>query len=69
MPTNESVMLDMIAQLENLWMGADTPTTAKHYHRVYDIAWDRLTALRQVSYLPYTGAASAKVVLLQTSTG
>ena len=63
MLTNESVMLDMISQIENLWMQAETVTTVRHYHRVYEIAWERLTALRKVSYLPCTGDAYGSTIL------
>lgn len=52
MTTNEIIMQDMVAQLYQLWMQAETPTTAKHYHEVHDFAVERLTALRKVSCLP-----------------
>ena len=48
MPTNESVMLDILPQIKNLWVQTDSTTTVKHYHMVYDVVWERSTKLGQV---------------------
>ena len=63
MLTNESVMLDMISQLENLWMQADTTTKVKHYQRVYNIAWECLRAPRKVYDVSCIGDASGNTIL------
>ena len=34
--------------------------TARHYHRVHDIACERLTALRELNYLPVSTGDSAQ---------
>ena len=59
MPTNETVMMDLLAQIKNLWMQAISTTTVKHYHMVHDIVLERLLKIREVSYLPHNGDASS----------
>ena len=55
-------MVDMLAQIENLWMQAETTTTVKHYHIVYDVVCEQLSKIRQVSYLLYTGDTSGNII-------
>ena len=59
MPTNASVMQDMIDQLFQSWMLAETTTMARHYHQLHEITCARLKELQEVSHLPSIREASS----------
>ena len=44
-----------------MWMQAEMPTAARHYHNVHDMVVERLQSLQKLSCLPCATVPNAKV--------